>query len=66
MKKLKKILVDWVIIYSLITLLLYGLNQWLLAYPLYIRTLVLSGLMVFTLQYLVFPTIQKIRNHKIK
>ena len=60
MEKLKSTIKTWSIIYGLITLLLYGLGQWLAAYPIYIRTFVLSGLMVFGMQYLVYPIIKKL------
>ena len=59
MTKLKKVLINWSIIYVLITALIYVLNQWLIAYPIYIRTLVLSGIMVFTMQYVVSPFMKK-------
>ena len=59
MKKLKSVLLIWGIVYLLITALMYGLGDWLVALPVYLRTLVLSGLMVFGLQYLVFPLLNR-------
>ncbi|HAS39811.1 MAG TPA: hypothetical protein DCS93_05000 [Microscillaceae bacterium] len=61
MSKLKNVLFTWVIVYVLITLLIYVLNVWLKNVPIYFRTLVLSGLMVFGLQYVIFPTIAKLK-----
>ncbi|MEO0341232.1 MAG: hypothetical protein AAF242_18720 [Bacteroidota bacterium] len=65
MEKLKNAIVTWIAAYLLITGLLIGLNAYLNEVPLYIRTLILSGLMVFLLQYLVFPFIHLI-TQKIK
>lgn len=64
MKKLKNALVTWGMAYGLITGLLYALNEWLNAYPVYVRTLILSGLMVFALQYVLFPSLEYIKNNK--
>jgi|GEM_PF-2832247 len=62
MNKLKNVVTLWGIVYLIITLLFYGLSQWLAPFPIYMRTLVLSGLMVFILQYLVLPGLQKLKN----
>lgn len=62
MSKLKNVVTLWGIVYLIITLLFYGLSQWLTPLPIYMRTLVLSGLMVFILQYLVLPGLQKLKN----
>ena len=59
-------MITWSIVYVMIIGLLYGLNQWLAHYPIYLRAFVLSGLMVFALQYLVFPVLEKLRKIKIK
>ncbi len=53
----------WLIVYAMITLLLYGIQDWLQPLPIYLRTLVLSGMMVFGLQYLIFPSLQKWQNN---
>lgn len=66
MNKFKHTLISWVTAYLLITAILYGLNQWLLHYPLYLRTLLLSGLMVFAMQYAAFPALQKLKIIKRK
>ena len=63
MSKLKNVLFTWVIVYVLITILIYVLNVWLMNVPIYFRTLVLSGLMVFGLQYVIFPTIEKLKRN---
>ncbi|OJJ19921.1 hypothetical protein BKI52_15700 [marine bacterium AO1-C] len=63
MSKLKNVLFTWVIVYLLIPLLIYALNVWLMNVPIYIRTLLLSGLMVFGLQYLIFPAIEKLKKN---
>ncbi|MEO1052754.1 MAG: hypothetical protein AAFX87_19120 [Bacteroidota bacterium] len=61
MERLKNVMLIWSLVYLLITALIYLLNQWLVVQPIYIRTLVLSGIMVFSMQYLVLPTLQKFR-----
>ncbi|WP_139135266.1 hypothetical protein [Roseivirga sp. 4D4] len=66
MSKLKNVVTLWGIVYLIITLLFYGLSQWLSPMPIYMRTLVLSGLMVFILQYLVLPGLKRLRNIKTK
>ena len=63
MKTIKSTIRTWLIVYFLITGLMYGLNHW---YPIYLRTLILSGLMVFALQYLVAPVLQKWKEHTTK
>lgn len=62
MNKLKKVLLGWLIVYLLITVLVYSLNGLLIELPIYIQTLILSGLIEFSLQYLILPTIQKLKN----
>ena len=62
MNKFKQVLITWGIVYVLITALIYLLNQLLIDQPIYFRTLVLSGIMVFALQYLIFPAINKLKN----
>ncbi len=66
MKIIKSTIRTWLIVYFLITGLMYGLNQWLSLYPIYLRTLILSGLMVLALQYLVTPVLQKWKKHTTK
>lgn len=66
MNRFKNTLISWSVAYLLITVILYSLNQWLMDYPLYLRTLVLSGLMVFTMQYAAFPALQKLKIIKRK
>lgn len=63
MKKLKTTMWTWLIVYLLITGILYALQTWLTPLPIYVRTLILSALMVFSLQYVVLPGIEKIRQH---
>lgn len=63
MEKLKNVLTIWFIVYLMITGLFYLLNTWLVLFPIYLRTLILSGVMVFALQYLIFPALQKISKH---
>ena len=60
MKKLRNVIVNWGVIYVLITALIYVLNQWLIASPLYLRTLVLSVIMVFGMQYMISPMLEKL------
>ena len=50
MQKLKNVLTIWLIVYVLITSLYYSLQEWLSLFPLFIRTAVLSAVMVFGLQ----------------
>ena len=64
MRKLRNVIVNWGVIYVLITALIYVLNQWLITYPLYLRTLVLSGIMVFGMQYMISPFLSKLLNNK--
>ena len=59
MPKLKHVLIIWIVVYALITALIYLTNPWLVPHPVYIRTLILSVIMVFGLQYLVFPLLAK-------
>jgi len=61
MKKFKTVLKIWTIVYVLITTLIYALSEWLVLQPIYIRTLVLSGVMVFGLQYVVFPIMNQLK-----
>ena len=63
MEKLKTVITIWIIVYFMITGLFYLLNSWLHLYPIYLRTFILSGLMVFALQYLVLPFLQKFSKH---
>lgn len=63
MKKLKSVLTIWIIVYVLITVLIYLMDQWLSSNPIYIRTLVLSAIMVFSLQYLIFPVLNKFQKN---
>ncbi|GAB5523400.1 MAG: hypothetical protein Roseis2KO_12720 [Roseivirga sp.] len=60
MSRFKNTLISWATAYVLIATILYGFNQWLVHYPLYLRTLALSGLMVFVMQYAAFPALQKL------
>lgn len=62
MQKLKETFRLWIIVYVLITSILYGLHTVLLPLPIWLRSLVLSGLMVFVMQYIVFPVLQKLSN----
>ena len=62
MKKLRQVLTTWSIVYLMITVLIYGLNEWLIQQPIYVRTLVLSAVMVFGLQYVILPAIEKIKS----
>ena len=66
MKTVKSTIRTWFIVYLLITGLMYGLNQWLTLYPIYVRTLILSGMMVFAVQYLVNPVLQKWKEYTTK
>ncbi|MEO0876256.1 MAG: hypothetical protein AAFY48_16780, partial [Bacteroidota bacterium] len=63
-QKLKNVLTIWLIVYVLITSLYYSLNDWLSLFPLFVRTGVLSAVMVFGLQYIIFPLIAKVREAK--
>ena len=65
MQKLKSVLTIWLIVYVLITSLYYSLQEWLSLFPLFIRTAVLSAVMVFGLQYVIFPLIAKVREAKV-
>lgn len=64
MQKFKKVLTIWGIVYLLITALIYFLQAWLASQPFYVRTLILSAIMVFGLQYLVFPILNKFQTIK--
>ena len=64
MKKFRKVLINWGIIYFLITTLIYTLHQWLGDYPLFLQTLILSGIMVFMMQYMISPLLEKLLNRK--
>ncbi|MEM7572666.1 MAG: hypothetical protein AAF433_07190 [Bacteroidota bacterium] len=59
MKRLLQVLRIWLVVYLLITLLFYLLQQWLVIMPIYLRTLLLSGIMVFALQYWILPLLRK-------
>lgn len=61
MQKLKNVLFIWIIVYALITVLVYSFNIWLMEIPIYLRTLVLSLTMVFGLQYAIFPIVEKFK-----
>ena len=66
MHKLKNVITTWVIVYVLITSLYYSLQDWLSLFPLFVRTGILSGVMVFGLQFVVFPILAKIREAMVK
>jgi len=64
MKKLQNVLIIWIPVYFLITGLFYSLNNWLVSMPIYLRTLLLSGIMVFGIQYVILPGIQQLKKLK--
>lgn len=64
MKRLRNVMINWGVIYVLITALIYALNQWLVTYPIYLRTLALSGVMVFVMQYMISPFLEKLLKNK--
>ena len=66
MHKLKNVITTWVLVYVLITSLYYSLQDWLSLFPLFVRTGILSGVMVFGLQFVVFPILAKIREAMVK
>jgi len=61
MRKLKDVLTIWVIVYGLVTVLFYLLQETLTELPTYLRTLLLSGIMVFGMQYLVLPVLHQLK-----
>ena len=63
MEKLNQVLLIWAIVYVLITSLLYGMGSWIADLPVYGRTLLLSTVMVFAMNYVVIPTLQKFKKH---
>ncbi|MEL6561000.1 MAG: hypothetical protein AAFQ94_22595 [Bacteroidota bacterium] len=65
MNKLFNVLKIWLIVYPLITIVQYGMQDWLIQHAIFVRTLILSGIMVFGLQYLIFPVLNKFQkqNH---
>lgn len=63
MQKLKQVLLIWAIVYVLITTLLYGMGSWIANLPVYGRTLLLSAVMVFAMNYVVMPALQKLKKH---
>lgn len=56
----KLFLLTWLAIYPLITLILYFFNQPLSLLPLPIRTLVLTGVLVYFMTYWVMPMLMKV------
>jgi antibiotic biosynthesis monooxygenase (ABM) superfamily enzyme len=59
-KRYKLFLLTWLAIYPLITLILYFFNQPLSLLPLPIRTLVLTGVLVYFMTYWVMPMLMKL------
>ena len=66
MQKLQNVLTLWVPVYFLITGLCYGLNEWLISMPIYLRTLLLSAIMVLGIQYMIIPGLQLLKRIRIK
>lgn len=56
----KSFLLTWLAIYPLITLILYCFNQPLSLLPLPIRTLVLTGVLVYLMTYWIMPMLMKL------
>ena len=63
MKKLKNVVILWMMVYLLITTLFFLLNPWLMLMPLYIRTLILSMIMVFGMQYVILPSLEQLKTN---
>lgn len=59
-QRYKLFLLTWLAIYPLITLILYFFNQPLNLLPLPIRTLVLTGVLVYLMTYWVMPMLMKL------
>lgn len=56
----KLFLLTWLAIYPLITVIFLLFGNWLSALPLLLRTLLLTGVLVFLMTYLVMPKLMQI------
>jgi antibiotic biosynthesis monooxygenase (ABM) superfamily enzyme len=56
----KTALLIWLAIYPSINLLFWMLGDWLLQFPLLIRTLVLTGILVPLMVFVLLPLLQKL------
>jgi len=56
----KLFLLTWLAIYPLITGIFWIFGTWLYAIPLAIRTLILTGVLVYLMTYVVMPWLMKI------
>lgn len=59
MKSLSHVLRVWLIVYVRITTIIYSLDHWLNDLPTLVKTAILSGMMVFALQYALLPLLNK-------
>jgi antibiotic biosynthesis monooxygenase (ABM) superfamily enzyme len=56
----KTALLIWVAIYPSINLLFWSLGDWLQQFPLWVRTLVLTGILVPLMVFVLLPLLQKL------
>jgi antibiotic biosynthesis monooxygenase (ABM) superfamily enzyme len=56
----KMFLLTWLAIYPLITGIFLLFGRWLNAFPLLLRTLLLTGLLVYLMTYIVMPKLMQV------
>jgi antibiotic biosynthesis monooxygenase (ABM) superfamily enzyme len=59
-QRYKMFLLTWLAIYPLITGIYLMFGNWLSALPLLLRTLLLTGLLVYLMTYIVMPKLMKL------
>lgn len=59
----KMFLLTWLAIYPLITAIFLVLGDWLNTLPLLLRTLLLTGVLVYLMTYIVMPKLTKLFHH---
>ena len=64
MNKLLNAMKIWMIAFLMITIIQFGLQDWLTSLSIYAKSLILSGIMVFGLQYMVFPMLKWLEQTK--
>lgn len=62
----KLFLLTWLAIYPLITIILHFFSAYLIQLPLPIRTLVLTGVLVYLMTYWVMPILMKLFRNWLK
>ena len=62
----KLFLLTWLAIYPLITIILHFFGRYLILLPLAIRTLLLTGVLVYLMTYWVMPMLMKLFRNWLK